>query len=105
MSKTILTGSKKIARKHQNKLLKNVKGRTVLVLRVPGEGDEDKDGSDEAYFQGLLKRNSARSKTLEITLDRKLFNQILAAADTLEKDVRSGKLHTSNSLTSRHAGK
>lgn len=33
-------------------------------------------------------------ETLEIAMDRKLFNQILAAADTLEDDLRLGKLHS-----------
>ena len=33
-------------------------------------------------------------ETLEIAMDRKLFNQILAAADTLETDLRTGRLHS-----------
>ena len=33
-------------------------------------------------------------ETLEIAMDRKLFNQILAAADTLDEDLRLGKLHS-----------
>jgi hypothetical protein len=33
-------------------------------------------------------------ETLEIAMDRKLFNQILAGADTLEEDLRLGKLHS-----------
>jgi hypothetical protein len=79
-------------RQNQNRLLKKVKGRTVLVLNVPSGGDEDKDGLDKGYFEDLLKRNPARSETLEITFDRKLFDQILAVADTMEKDLQSGKL-------------
>jgi hypothetical protein len=100
MSKTVLVEPEKIAvkrsemRQNQSRLLKKVKGRTVLVLRGPSGGGEDKYVLDKAYFEDLLKRNAALSETLEITLDQKLFNQILAAADTLEKDLRSGKLHT-----------
>ena len=33
-------------------------------------------------------------ETPEIAMDRKLFNQILAGADTLEADLRSGKLRS-----------
>ncbi len=33
-------------------------------------------------------------ETLEIMLDRRLFNQILATADVLEERVRQGKLHS-----------
>jgi hypothetical protein len=63
-------------------------------LSVPSGRDADKDARDKGYFEGLVKRNPTRSETLEITLDRKLFNQILAVADTMEKDLRSGKLNS-----------
>ena len=100
MSKAVQAEPEKIAvkrselRQNQSRLLRKVKGRTVLVLRAPSGGEDDKYVLDKAYFEDLLKRNSALSETLEITLDRKLFNQILAVADTLEKDLRSGKLHS-----------
>jgi len=100
MSKTALAEPEKIAvkrselRQNQSRLLKKAKGRTILVLRGPSGGEEDKYVLDKAYFEHLLKRNSALSETLDITLDQKLFNKILAVADTLEKDLRSGKLHS-----------
>ena len=34
------------------------------------------------------------TETLEITSDRKLFQQIMNAAATLEDDTRLGKLHS-----------
>ena len=40
-----------------------------------------------------MKRESL-DETQEIATDRKLFNQILAARDTLEEDLRLGKLHS-----------
>jgi hypothetical protein len=100
MSKAVPAEPEKIAvqrselRQNQSRLLRRAKGSTVLVIRGPSAGDEDKYVLDKKYFDDLLKRNSALSETLEITLDRKLFSQILAAADTLEKDLRSGKLHS-----------
>jgi hypothetical protein len=42
----------------------------------------------------MRKKLESLAETLEIALDRKLFNQILAAADTLEEDLRLGKLHS-----------
>jgi len=36
----------------------------------------------------------SRFETLEVAMDQKLFNQILAAANTLEKDLRCGKLRS-----------
>ena len=40
-----------------------------------------------------MKRDSC-VETQEITKDRRLFNQILIAADTLKEDLRLGKLHS-----------
>jgi hypothetical protein len=43
----------------------------------------------------MIRRNfESRSETQEIAKDRKLFNQILAAKDTLEEDIRENRLHS-----------
>jgi len=82
-------------RKNQSKLLEKAKGRTVLVINGPTGGDENKKYVlDKAYFDDLLKRYSSLMETLEITVDRKLFNQIMAVADGLEQDLRLGRLHS-----------
>jgi len=39
------------------------------------------------------KRMRSLLETLEIMADRKLFSQILRAAETLKSDLRQGKLH------------
>ncbi len=82
-------------RQNQSRLLRKAKGRTVLVINGPTGGDENKKYVlDKAYFDDLLKRHSALLETLEITVDRKLFNQIMAVADGLEEDLRLGRLHS-----------
>ena len=82
-------------RQNQSKLLGKAKGRTVLVINSPTGGDENrKYVLDQAYFDDLLKRYSSLMETLEITVDRKLFNQIMAVADSLEQDLRVGRLHS-----------
>ena len=45
-------------------------------------------------FEEIRRRLESLVETLEIAMDRKLFNQIMAAADTLEEDLRLGKLHS-----------
>jgi hypothetical protein len=67
----------------------------VVYIDGPGEGDENKKYVlDKAYFDDLLKRYSSLLETIEITVDRKLFNQIMAVADSLDEDLRQGKLHS-----------
>lgn len=45
-----------------------------------------------AKSMNFNKRMRSLLETLEIMADRRLFNQILRAAVTLDDDVRSGKL-------------
>jgi hypothetical protein len=42
----------------------------------------------------IRRQLESRFETQEIAMDRKLFDQILAAADSLEEDLRLGKLHS-----------
>lgn len=49
---------------------------------------------DKGYFDEILQRFQSIEETLDITADRRLFHQILAATDTLDEDLKSGKLHS-----------
>ncbi len=101
MSVAVLTRPEKITvkrselRRNQSRLLGKAKGRTVLVIDGPTDGDENKKCVlDKAYFDDLLKNYSALLETLEITVDRKLFSQIMESAASLEEDLRVGRLHS-----------
>jgi hypothetical protein len=65
----------------------------VLLITANDETDE-KVVLDREYFDEIRKKLEAVVETLEIAMDRKLFNQILTAADSLEDDLRLGKLHS-----------
>ncbi len=80
-------------RQHQSRWLKKVRGQQVLLIKS-SSGVDEKVVLDKQYFDELRGRLESLVETLEIATDRKLFNQILAVADTLEGDLRSGKLHS-----------
>ena len=80
-------------RQNQSSLLKKAKGRTVLVIAAPQEGEE-KFVLDRAYFEDLSAKLRAVTETLAIAADQKLFSQILRAAKTLDSDVRKNRLHS-----------
>jgi hypothetical protein len=80
-------------RQNQSSLLKKAKGRTVLVISAPQEGEE-KVVIDRAYFDDISAKLRAAAETLAITTDERLFSRILAAAKTLDSDVRNRKLHS-----------
>lgn len=78
-------------RSNQRALLKKAKGHKVLLVKAGDEANE-KYVLDKKYFDEFIQKFEAVVETLEIVMDRKLFNQILAAADTLEEDLRLGSL-------------
>jgi hypothetical protein len=80
-------------RRNQSSVLRKAKGRTVLVISAPQEGEE-KLVVDRAYFDDLAAKLRAAIETLAITTDKRLFSRILAAAETLDSDVRKDKLHS-----------
>ena len=65
-----------------------------MLLIKANDKTEEKVVLDKKYFDQIRQQLEAVIETLEITMDRKLFNQILAAADTLDEDLRLGKLHS-----------
>jgi hypothetical protein len=99
MSKPALTHPRRIAvnrselRRNQRATLKQAKGRTVVLITGSDE-EEEKLVVDRGYFEELIRELRAAGETLTITLDEKLFSQILRAADTLDEDIRLGKLRS-----------
>jgi hypothetical protein len=80
-------------RQKQSEYFRKARGSKVLL--VTGSGDDDgKYVVDKEYFDQLVRKLEATIETLEITTDRRLFNQILQAADSLEDNLRLGKLHS-----------
>ncbi|MBI3668142.1 MAG: hypothetical protein HY236_18235 [Acidobacteria bacterium] len=94
MQPQIITVRRTELRQHQPALLRKAKGRTVLVVKGPADAEEDKYILDKQYFDQLLEKFASLVETLQIMADRKLFGQILTVADTLEEDLRLGKLHS-----------
>jgi hypothetical protein len=99
MSATALTKAKMIEvnrselRQNQSALLRRAQGSSVLLIKANDESEE-KVVLDKKYFDEIRQQLEAVVETLEITMDGKLFKQILAAADTLDEDLRLGKLHS-----------
>ncbi|MHB8525883.1 MAG: hypothetical protein ACYDD2_06980 [Candidatus Acidiferrales bacterium] len=80
-------------RQEQRAMLRLATGNSVVV--ITGEDEEDdKLVLDKRYFDELVQKVSSLMETLEITTDRKLFGQVMKAAETLDEDVRRGKLHS-----------
>jgi hypothetical protein len=80
-------------RKNQSKLFRRAQGRRIIQVTGWSEEDE-KYVVDKRYFDDLLKKLWATVETLEITADPKMFAQILRAAETIDENARSGRLHS-----------
>lgn len=79
-------------RQDQSSVLKKAVGEHVVIVTATGE-DEEKYIVDKRYFENLLTQLHSALETLEIAADTKLFNNLLSAADTIDEDLRLGKLH------------
>ena len=80
-------------RQNQRATLKKARGRTVVLISGR-DNDEDKLVLDKEYFGEVLGKLRAAVETLSITMDERLYGQIMAAAKTLDKDIRLGKLRS-----------
>ena len=81
-------------RKNQSQILRKASGRTVVVVTSHSQDEDAKCIVDKQYWDELLGKLQELKDTLEITADPKLFGQILRAADTVDEDIRLGKLHS-----------
>ncbi|MGA3028374.1 MAG: hypothetical protein ABSF98_26805 [Bryobacteraceae bacterium] len=92
-SAKVLEVNRSDLRTNQSRWLKKARGQDVLLIKA-NDAEEEKVVLDRQYFDEINKKLESLVETLEIAMDRKLFTQILAAADTLEEDLRLGKLHS-----------
>lgn len=81
-------------RQNQSAVLRRAKGRRIVVVTARGAREQEKCVVDRQYFLELLRKLRSAAETLEITADRKLFGQILKAAESVDQDARRGKLHS-----------
>jgi hypothetical protein len=79
-------------RQSQKSVLRRAKGRTVVVLTAR-QPHEEKCVVDKQYFDEILGQVDSLQETLEIMADTKLFNRLLRAQETIDEDLRSGRLH------------
>ena len=80
-------------RQKQRETLDKAKDTTVVLITATDE-EEEKLVLDKKYFDELFLKLRSLAATLEITMDQKLFGQIMRAATNLEEDTRLGKLHS-----------
>jgi hypothetical protein len=80
-------------RQNQSLVLRKARGRTVVVVKATG-GEDEKYVLGKDYFEELIEKLRGAIETLEIASDTKLFNQLLRAGGTMDKDIRLGKLHS-----------
>jgi hypothetical protein len=80
-------------RQNQRAILRKAKGQTILVISASAPEDE-KVVVDREYFENLIRKFRAAVETLAIAMDKPLFEGILNVAETLDEDMRLGKLRS-----------
>ena len=79
-------------RQDQSSVLRKATGEHVVIVSATSE-DEEKYIVDKHYFEDLLKQLRSAIETLEITADTRLFANLLEASETIDEDLRLGKLY------------
>ena len=80
-------------RQDQSKYLSQAHDRTIVEV-VGRREEEQKYIVDKRYFDVVQQKLKSLIETLQITMDTKLFSQILRASATVDEDIRLGKLHS-----------
>jgi hypothetical protein len=74
-----------------NDCARKTKGRAVTL--VENRQSEPKYFIDKAFFDSIIKENESIKATFEILADHELTSHLMKLAETIDGDVRSGKIH------------
>lgn len=80
-------------RRDQAAVLRKAVGKNVIVVRGRTEEDE-KYIVGKQYFEELLRQFQSALETLSITTDVRLFSNLLKASETINDDLKQGKLYS-----------
>src|SRR6266705_5945052 len=72
--------------------LKQARGGKVVLIE--NRRQESKYLVDKEWLDTVMREREAILATLEILADRELTNRLLKFAETVDEDVRAGRLHT-----------
>src|SRR5260370_36336712 len=72
--------------------MKAAKGGNVVLIE--NRRQESKYLVDKGWLDALVRERESVLATLEVLADRELTNRLLKLAETIDEDVRSGRLHT-----------
>ena len=81
-------------RADQSTILAKAEGKHIVVVKSPRSSGGEKYIVDSDYFKAVMDRLASALETLEIMMDKRLFNNIMRSMDTLDEDMRRGRLHS-----------
>lgn len=80
-------------REQQSKYLRQATGNKIVQV-VGRVGEEERYVVDSKYLDEVLEKLNSLWETLNIMRDQRLFAQIMKASETIDEDIRLGKLHS-----------
>jgi hypothetical protein len=80
-------------RDEQSKYLRKASGNTVVQVMGRGE-EEQRYLVDKVYLDEIIEKLQSAMETLHVMKDQRLFSQILKASETIDENIRLGKLHS-----------
>jgi hypothetical protein len=80
-------------RADQSSILDKAVGEHIVVVKSPKSSGGEKYIIDSAYFNAVVERLQSAVETLEIMMDSRLFDNIRKSMDSIDEDMRLGRLH------------
>jgi CTP:phosphocholine cytidylyltransferase-like protein len=80
-------------REKQSKYLRQATGNQIVEVAGRFE-EEERYLVDKQYLDDLIAKLRSLTETLNIMKDQRLFSQIMKASETIDEDIRLGKLHS-----------
>jgi hypothetical protein len=72
--------------------MKEAKG--VQIILIENRRQESKYLVDKEWLDSVIRERESIIATLQVLADRELTNRLLKLAETVDEDVRAGRLHT-----------
>ena len=80
-------------RDQQSKYLKKACGTHIIEI-VGRDEEEGKYVVDKDYLDQVLAKLKSAIETMNVIKDQKLFNQLMKASQSMDDDIRLGRLHS-----------
>ena len=88
-------------RDHLSEYLESVRKHKMVVVESRNRGSKSVAVVDKAWLDSVLSEQKSILATIEILADRELTERLLRTANTIDDDIKAGRLRTHEEVFAR----